>query len=154
MAADELGASAARVALDRLNDPMLGAPGIGDQQPLQPVLGRVSHVVGDPGHGGADDHHVRLGHPVRRVGRGDVDRPEPDGLGQPGIVPPDADDASGQAPGADRQADRAADQADADYRHSPQRLQGRFPSTETSHKPFLLIGILSEANVQHETSIP
>ena len=113
MAAQEA-AAAGQPVVQGLDDRLLRAAGVGNQRALAAVLGRLANVVDDPADGRADDDQVGLGHALgqvdRRVGHG----PDPAGDAQAGLAASDADDPLGQSPLAQGQADRPADQADAD----------------------------------------
>ena len=111
MAAQEA-AAAGQPAVERRDDRLLRAAGVGDQRPLGAMLGGLANVLDDLADRRADDDQFGLGHALVQVDRGVGDGPDAAGDPQTGLAAADADDVFRQIPLAQRQADRPADQSD------------------------------------------
>ena len=116
------------MVVQRGDDLLLGAAGVGNERSLGAVLGRLLHVLGDLAHGRADDHHFGLSHSFGEIDRGMGDGADAPGDPQADLPAADADDVFGQISLAEGQADRSSDQPHADDGHISKSLHQSIPA--------------------------
>ena len=87
-----------RLVVQRGDDLLLGAAGVGNQRSLGAVPGRLLHVRGDLAHRGADDHQIGLNHSFGQIDRGMGDGSDASGDPQADLSATDANDVFRQIP--------------------------------------------------------